>query len=94
MILPPLPLADAVNLLRHWDASTFRTPAASVRYHHQRHGRDVSLWTYMARAAGFNLRRARRKPLPEGATRYEKRNGEFCIKRKGKVVSYGVNSWA
>ena len=91
MTRPPLPLKYAIKLLAIWEAGVFRTRAASVRYHFFRHGRGASLWTYLARAANFNPRRARRKSAPLGATRYEKGNGEFRIMRKGKIVSYGVN---
>jgi hypothetical protein len=77
-------------LLSTWDRATYPTIAVSVVKHAQKHGFAEDYLRYLRKAANFNKRGARKKQLPNGATRWNK-GFEFLIERNGKIITYGEN---
>ena len=65
--------------------------AQSIRYHAKKHGFGNDVPKYLRKAANFGKKGAKKKLLPDGATRWTKKNGEFLIERGGKIVTYGRN---
>jgi hypothetical protein len=83
--------AEIQTLSANWDRATYPTLAASIVKHAQKHGFAENYLRYLRKAANFNKKGARRKQLPNGATRWNK-GQEFLIERNGKIVTYGENS--
>ncbi|HKO62977.1 MAG TPA: RHS repeat-associated core domain-containing protein, partial [Pyrinomonadaceae bacterium] len=85
---------EARSMLRQFGPGTFRTVAASVRYHFEKHGAEVgarNAGQYLRQATAFarNLRGARVTELEDGAKRYAK-SGYYVIKdAAGKILSFG-----
>ncbi|MCI5207227.1 MAG: RHS repeat-associated core domain-containing protein [Candidatus Electrothrix sp. ATG2] len=88
--LKKMPLSEAKNLMSKWSKGTFDSISDSIRYHTGRHG-DGDIAKYLRKAASFNKKGAKKKILDDGATRWNKKNGEFLIEREGKIVTYGKN---
>ena len=42
-------------------------------------------------ASNFNKKGAHKTVLPDGAIRWNRKDGEFLIERNGKIVTYGYN---
>ncbi|WNZ27569.1 hypothetical protein HJG54_32390 [Leptolyngbya sp. NK1-12] len=84
-------VAEIQTLMTNWDQATYPTLAASIVKHAQKHGFTGDYLRYLRKAASFNKKGARRKQLPDGATRWHK-GQEFLIERNGKIVTYGENS--
>lgn len=82
--------AEIRALSETWDRATYPTVAASIVKHAQKHGFTGEYLRYLRKAANFNKKGARRKLLPENATRWNK-GDEFLIERDGKIVTYGEN---
>ncbi len=83
--------ADEIQqLIQAWDKATYPTLPASIVKHAQKHGFEDDYLRYLRKAANFNKKGARKKYLPDGATRWNK-GDEFLIERNGKIVTYGVN---
>lgn len=77
-------LREAKSLVGGWSNGTFRTVAASIRNHFEKHGAEVgaqNVGQYLRKAEGFarNLRGARTSDLGNGVTRYMKK-GYYVIK--------------
>jgi hypothetical protein len=83
-------IAEIQVLMRLWDQATYPSLPASIVRHAEKHGFTGDYLRYLRKAANFNKKAARKKFLPDGATRWNKGN-EFLIERNGKVVSYGEN---
>jgi hypothetical protein len=79
------------TLMANWDRATYPTLAASIVKHAQKHSFAEDYLRYLRKAANFNKKGARRKQLPDGATRWNK-GQEFLIERNGKIITYGENS--
>ena len=90
-LLHGIPLKEAKNLVSMWDKATHSTRYDSIRYHAKKHGYGNDIPKYLRKAANFNKKGASKKNLEDGATRWNRTNGEFLIERGGKIVSYGVN---
>lgn len=71
--------------MTNWDQATYPTLAASIVKHTQKHGFTGDYLRYLRKAASFNKKGARRKQLPDGATRWHK-GQEFLIERNGKTI--------
>lgn len=84
-------LGEAKKLMSRWDKSTYSSVASSIRDHATRHGFGKDIPKYLRKAANFNKRGAKQKNLEGGATRWNRKNGEFLIERNGKIVTYGIN---
>lgn len=78
-------------LMQRWDRATYPTLPTSIVKHAKKHGFSGEYLRYLRKAANFNKKFARKKLLPDGATRWHKGN-EFLIERNGKVVTYGENN--
>jgi hypothetical protein len=86
-----MPLKEAKQLMSKWDKATFDTLSDSIRDHAKRHGFGLDIAKYLRKAARFNKKGAKKTILEKGATRWNRKNGEFLIERNGKIVTYGVN---
>ncbi len=79
------------RLKGQWSKGTFEDVEQSLDYHVKKWGEGGDTLKYLRQAEGFgqNLKGARRVPLANGATRYEKA-GKFLIKdAEGKNLSFG-----
>ncbi|OUS24651.1 hypothetical protein A9Q99_24095 [Gammaproteobacteria bacterium 45_16_T64] len=86
-----MPLKEAKQLMSRWDKATYDTLSDSIRDHAKRHGFGNDIPKYLRKAANFNKKGAKQKTLDDGATRWNRKNGEFLIERDGEIVTYGVN---
>ena len=86
-----IPLSEFRRLMKKWDKATYDSLADSIRDHASRHGFGNDYLTYLRKASNFNKKGAHKTALPNGASRWNRENGEFLIERKGKIVSYGYN---
>ncbi len=84
-------IAEIKVLIAAWDRATYPTLAASIVKHAQKHGFAGDYPKYLRKAANFNKKGARRKQLPDGATRWNK-GQEFLIERNEKIITYGENA--
>ncbi len=82
--------AEIKRYMDRWEQATYPTLAQSIVDHANRHDFQNDYLKYLRKAANFNKRGARRKILPDGATRWN-RGLEFLIERNGKIISYGEN---
>jgi filamentous hemagglutinin len=88
-------LSEAKRLISQWSKGTLPTVALSIKYHFERHGKEVSaenVWHYLRKAEAFgrNLRGARTSILRNDFTCYMK-NGYYMIKNEaGKIISFGL----
>jgi hypothetical protein len=82
-------LSEAKNLLRNWDAGTFSSRNASIRYHLRKHALAIDLWVYLRQASAFRNRGSRRKRKSDGTITYSRKSGEFLIEKNAKIISYG-----
>ncbi|AJQ94841.1 hypothetical Protein YC6258_02803 [Gynuella sunshinyii YC6258] len=89
--LKGIPLKEAKQSMSKWDKATYDTLSDSIRDHAKRHGFGNDIPKYLRKSANFNKKGAKQKNLEDGATRWNRRNGEFLIERNGKIVTYGVN---
>ena len=80
-------LSEGKALVSMWSRGSFRTVAASIRYHAAKHG-PGDVWTYLRQAANFN-RRGAHAIFREDSIRYLRKSGEYLIERAGKILSYG-----
>lgn len=83
-------VAEIQTLLQRWDRATYPTVAASVVKHARKHGFVGEYLRYLRKANNFNKKGARKKQLPDGASRWNK-GKEFLIERGGKIITYGEN---
>jgi len=86
-----IPFKEAKKLMSKWDKSSYSTVSNSIRDHAKRHGYGDDILKYLRKAENFNKKGAKKKILENGATRWNRKSGEFLIERKGKIVSYGKN---
>lgn len=86
-----MPLKEAKQLMSKWDKATYDNLSDSIRDHAKRHGFGNDIPKYLRKAASFNKKGAKKTTLDDGATRWNRKNGEFLIERDGKIVTYGVN---
>lgn len=84
-------ITEIQALIATWERATYPTLAASIVRHAQKHGFAGDYLRYLRKAANFSKKGARRKQLPDGATRWNK-GQEFLIERDGKIVTYGENT--
>ncbi len=87
----PMSLSEAKQLISMWDKASYNNISHSIRDHADRHGFGVEFAKYLRKAANFNKKDAHKTLLDNGATRWNRKNGEYIIERNGKIVSYGVN---
>jgi hypothetical protein len=78
------------DLMDEWAAASYTSIAHSIFDHADRHGFQSDPLRYLRKAHRFNRKRAQKKPLSDGSTRWHK-GIEFLIERDGKIVSYGEN---
>lgn len=83
-------ITEIQQLMASWDQATYPTLPTSIVKHAQKHGFNEDYLRYLRKASNFNKKGARKKNLPDGATRWHKGN-EFLIERNGKIVTYGEN---
>ena len=89
--LKGMPLNEAKRLMSRWSKSTYNNISESIRDHASRHGFGDDIAKYLRKADAFNKKGAKKTVLSDGATRWNRENGEFLIERKGKTVTYGKN---
>ena len=88
-------LSEAKSLVDSWSKGTFPTIAESVKYHFNRHGKEVAarnVWQYLRKSVAFtqNLRGAATVNLQNDAVRCTKK-GYYVIKDQiGKILSFGA----
>ncbi|NUF50141.1 VENN motif pre-toxin domain-containing protein [Gilliamella sp. ESL0250] len=84
------------NVENSWDKGTFDSPEGSLKYHFDKHGKEVgadNIEQYLRKATEFekNLKGARKvkinDPTP-GVIRYYK-NGKYLDKLGDKIISFG-----
>lgn len=90
-----VPLKEAKELMSGWSQGSFRTVAASIRYHFGAHGAEVGttqVWQYLRRADAFrrNLRGASRNYLEGGKTRYTKKGRYVILDENSRIISWGA----
>ena len=83
-------IAEIQTLMQSWDQATYPTLPTSIVKHADKHGFVGDYLRYLRKAANFNKKGARKKLLPDEATRWHK-GSEFLIERNGKIVTYGEN---
>lgn len=83
-------IIEIKNLMAKWDKATYPTLANSIVDHADRHGFTGNYLKYLRKADNFNKKGARKKLLPNGASRWNK-GTEFIIEKNGKIISYGEN---
>ncbi len=83
-------IAEMESLMADWDRATYPTLATSIVKHADKHGFKNDYLKYLRKAANFNKKSAKRKDLPNSATRWNRGN-QFLIERNGKIVTYGEN---
>jgi hypothetical protein len=83
-------IAEIHQFMAAWDKATYPTLPCSIVKHAQKHGFEDEYLRYLRKAANFNKKGARKKFLPNDATRWNKGN-QFLIERYGKIVTYGEN---
>ncbi|MGL5839781.1 MAG: hypothetical protein ACRCY3_14915 [Sphingorhabdus sp.] len=82
-------LSEAKRLIGLWSKGNHSSLKASLEYHVGKHG-SGDLTKYLRKAENFNYKGATKSELENGATRWNRKNGEFIIKdENGKIVSYG-----
>ena len=82
-------LSEAKTLVNMWSKGSFNTVFDSIRYHAKIHGQG-NVMKYLRKAANFNYKGARKIGLrADGTVRYVRKNGEYIIKKGGKIISYG-----
>ncbi|RLB87415.1 MAG: hypothetical protein DRH26_15695 [Deltaproteobacteria bacterium] len=81
---------ELAELLEVWDKASFSTLEDSIVYHADKHfsGDIIGM---LRKASNFNTRGARKIRHSDGSIRYQKGNGEYIMKRDGKIISYGYN---
>lgn len=84
-------IIEIQSLMTYWDRATYPTLATSIVKHVKKHGFAEDYLRYLRKASNFNKKGARKKLLPDGATRWNK-GDEFFIERNGKIVTYGENA--
>ena len=90
-LLKGMRFSEAKRLISRWSKGNHDNIAESIRYHAKKHGFENNIPKYLRKAGSFNKKGATKKNLSDGATRWNKKNGEFLIEREGKIVSYGKN---
>ncbi len=85
-----LEIEEIKSLMVKWDQATYPTLANSIVDHADRHGFADNYLKYLRKADNFSKKGARKKLLPDGASRWNK-GTEFIIERNGKIISYGEN---
>jgi hypothetical protein len=83
-------IIEIKSLMVKWDQATYPTLENSIVDHANRHGFTGDYLKYLRKADNFSKKGARKKLLPDGASRWNK-GTEFIIERNGKIVSYGEN---
>jgi hypothetical protein len=89
--LKNMPVSEAKQLMSKWNKGNHYNIAESLRYHADKHGFGGDMPKYLRKAASFNKKGARKTTLSDGATRWNRKSGEFLIERDKKIVSYGKN---
>lgn len=83
-------IAEIKTLMEKWNKATYPTLANSIVDHADRHSFTNNYLKYLRKASNFNKKGARKKLLPNGASRWNK-GSEFIIEKDGKIISYGEN---
>jgi hypothetical protein len=88
MARKPPSFEEQVELYAKWDPGSFATVEQSISYHHVKHGRGMTRWEYLQKAAAFQ-RQGALKTMARDHEKYFHPTGEFLIENNGKIVSYG-----